>query len=150
MARAVEIRLLGEGDEPLLASADVFDHAPRSTAVSEFLADPRHHVAVALDEGRVVGFASGVHYVHPDKDPELWIAEVGVAESHRRRGIARALVAKLLEHGRALGCAEAWVLTNQDNEPARALYLGLQPQGRDDDVVMYTWRLDGGCRGPSD
>jgi hypothetical protein len=28
----------------------------------------------------VVGFASAVHYVHPDKAPELWINEVGVAE----------------------------------------------------------------------
>lgn len=41
---------------------------------------------------------------------------------HRRRGIARRLTATLLEEGRALGCTEAWVATELDNAPARALY----------------------------
>lgn len=41
---------------------------------------------------------------------------------HRRRSIARQLIATLLEEGRALGCTEAWVATELDNAPARALY----------------------------
>ena len=36
---------------------------------------------------------SAVHYVHPDKlRPELWINEVGVAASHRRRGLGTRLL----------------------------------------------------------
>ena len=31
-----------------------------------------------MDEEQIVGFASAVHYVHPDKPPELWINEMGV------------------------------------------------------------------------
>ena len=62
----------------------------RSPWTAEFLADSRHHLAVAVDEGRVVGMASAVHYVHPDKPPELWINEVGVAPTHRGLGIGRA------------------------------------------------------------
>ena len=143
---AVEIRLLARGDEGLLerASDEVFDNAPKADAVAEFLADPRHHVVVALEEGDVVGFASAVHYVHPDKDPELWIAEVGVVPTHRGRGLAKALMRALLDHGRALGCREAWVLTERDNGAARALYAGLDGAHVDEDVVMYSWRLDGG------
>ena len=60
------IRLLGPGDASVLdnAAPSVFDNAidPRWTA--EFLSDPQHHLAVAIDEGRVVGTASAVHYVH--------------------------------------------------------------------------------------
>lgn len=140
----IEIRLLAPGDEGLLerASDDVFDHAPKPDAVAEFLRDPRHHVVVALEDGEVVGFASGVHYVHPDKDPELWIAEVGVVSARRGRGIAKALMRALLDRGRALGCREAWVLTERGNVPARGLYAGLDGAHVDEDVVLYSWRLD--------
>ena len=77
----IEIRVLRQGDEAVLANVapEVFDNPIDPQMTAEFLADPRHHIAVAIDGGVVVGFASGVHYVHPDKRPELWINEVGVA-----------------------------------------------------------------------
>lgn len=120
----VEVRLLRSGDEAVLArvAEEVFDNAIDPNLTREFLADPRHHIAVALDDGLVVGFASGLHYVHPDKSAELWINEVAVARSHQRQGVGRSLMAELLAHGRALGCVNAWVLTDRDNEAARALY----------------------------
>lgn len=118
------IRILGPGDASVLGcvAADVFDNPvdPRWTA--EFLADPRHHLAVAIDDGRVVGMASSVHYVHPDKPPELWVNEVGVAPTHRGRGIGRRLLEALFERGRALGCRQAWVATEPGNVAARRLY----------------------------
>jgi aminoglycoside 6'-N-acetyltransferase I len=86
------------------------------------MADPRHHLAVAIDAGTVVGMASAVHYVHPDKPTELWINEVGVAPTHHRRGIGRQLVAALLKRGQELSCAQAWVLTDVENAAARGLY----------------------------
>jgi aminoglycoside 6'-N-acetyltransferase I len=66
--------------------------------------------------------ATGVHYMHPDKTPELWVNEVGVAPSQQGRGIGKALMAALLEHAKTLGCKEAWVLTEEDNQAARRLY----------------------------
>ena len=77
---------------------------------------------VALDDGTVVGMASAVNYVNPDKPPELWINEVGVAPTHRRRGVGRGLLQALLARGRALGCAQAWVLTDTSNPAAQRLY----------------------------
>ena len=118
------IRILGSEEASVLnnVAPDVFDNDidPRWTA--EFLADPRHHLAVALEGDKVVGMASAVHYVHPDKGPELWVNEVGVAPTHWRQGIGRRLVSVLFECGRELGCRSAWVLTEQDNEAARGLY----------------------------
>jgi ribosomal protein S18 acetylase RimI-like enzyme len=121
---AIEMRLLRPGDGQTLAhvAADVFDNPVDPDLASEFLTDPRHHIAVAIDDGLVVGFASGVHYVHPDKPAELWVNEVGVAPACRRRGLGRRALALLLAHGRSLGCASAWVLTDRDNTAAKALY----------------------------
>lgn len=120
----VHIRLLGPGDAAVLARVadDVFDDPVDPRWTSAFLSDARHHLIVALDGELVVGIASGVDYVHPDKAPQLWINELGVAPSHRRRGIGRRLLDALLAHGRALGCTEAWLGTEHDNDAARRLY----------------------------
>ena len=123
----VEIRVLRAGDEEVLKNVadEVFDNPIDPDLTREFLGDPRHHIAVAIDDGRVVGFASALHYVHPDKPPELWINEVGVAPTHHRRGLAKAVMKAVFEVGRAHRCATAWVLTDETNEAARALYSSL-------------------------
>ena len=83
------IRLLGPGDASVLdnVAPSVFDNGidPRWTA--EFLSDPRHHLAVAIDEGRVVGMASAIHNVHPDRAPHLWISEIAVAPPYQGIGL---------------------------------------------------------------
>jgi ribosomal protein S18 acetylase RimI-like enzyme len=123
----VDVRLLGPSDSFRFATAaeGVFDNAIDPEWAAEFLADPRHHMAVAIDAGVIVGFASGVHYLHPDKAPELFVNEVAVAPTHQRRGLGRRVLQRLLDHARTLGCACAWVLTDEDNAAARALYDGL-------------------------
>ena len=105
----------------------------------DFFADDRHHLAVALDAGIVVGMASAVHYVHPDKRPELWVNEVGVAETHRGQGIGSQLLKELFAHGRKLGCMEAWVLTDESNAGARRLYA--RAGGVEEPALMYSFRL---------
>jgi len=141
---SVEIRILGPGDEAVLVSCaeDVFDDPVDAGAAAELLADPRHHLAVAIDGGVVVGSVSAVHAVHPDDPrPELWINEVAVTPSHRRQGVARALLAAILEQGRELGCSEAWVLTDRGNAPAMGLYASLGGEEEESDTVMFTFPL---------
>lgn len=142
----IEIRLLGTGDAQVLAnvSEDLFDNSIDSNLVEELLSDPRHHLAVAIDEGVVVGFVSGVHYVHPDKRAQMFVNEVSTAASHRRGGIGRALLGALFDHARGLGCSEGWVLTDHGNSAARGLYGGLGGEPTEA-VVMFTFPLD---RGP--
>lgn len=120
----VEIRLLEAGDDAILADVapGVFDNLVQPRLAAEFLADPRHHIAVACEAGQVVGFVSAVDYVHPDKPPELFINEVGVAPTHQRQGLAKRLLTAVLEAGRAAGCRQAWVLTDRSNVAAMRLY----------------------------
>ena len=140
---ACEIRLLDWSDRAVLdrVASDVFDHAVDPRSLAEFLGDPRHHLVVAVDRGQVVGFASGVHYVHPDKPSELWINEVGVAPGHQGRGIGKAVVHTLLEHGRRLGCREAWVLTDRSNDAAVGLYASVGGREAPGNHVMFTFAL---------
>src|SRR6516165_4707698 len=142
---AVDIKLLGPQDAGVLADVapDVFDNPIDVGRADEFLADPRHHLAVAVEDGRVVGFVSAVHYVHPDKSrPELWINEVSVAATHRRRGLGTRLLRAMFAVARGLGCAEAWVLTDRSNTAAMRLYVATGGTGAPTDYVMFTFGLD--------
>ena len=146
----IEIRLLASGDDGVLGhvAEDVFDNPVDPVLAHEFLQDPRHHLAVAIDNGVVVGFASAVHYVHPDKPPQLFINEVAVAPTHRRLGLGRAMVRLLLDVARSHRCTEAWVLTDRSNTAARALYAsaggteGADREGPSDKTLGYTFVLD--------
>lgn len=143
----VTIRMLGADDGQVLESVadDVFDNAVERYLTMEFLADPRHHIVVAMDErGVVVGMASAVHYLHPDKPNQLFINEVGVSGPFQRKGIGARLMAALLTVGESLGCTEAWVLTDTDNVAARSLYEGLVAGTQEQTSVMYSFPLSAG------
>ena len=142
----IEIRILRSGDETVLehVAADVFDDDINMQSTAAFLADNRHHIAVALEDGVVVGFASAVEYFHPDKAyPELWINEVGVAPENQSRGIGKALMNRLLELARDLGCADAWVLTEKSNEAAKRLYTSAGGTEAAECPVMFTFSVGG-------
>jgi ribosomal protein S18 acetylase RimI-like enzyme len=145
----IAVRVLGRDEAPVLDNVvdGVFDYPVDPRWCAEFFADPRHHLAVALDGELVVGIASGVHYVHPDKPPDLWINEVGVAPTHEGRGLGRRLVATLVAHGASLGCAEAWVLTSPTNEAAKRMYRAAGSVPEEELSVMFTYRprFDGGA-----
>jgi ribosomal protein S18 acetylase RimI-like enzyme len=143
-----EIRLVRAGEEAALdnAAPEVFDDPIDAPALKRFLSDSRHHLFVAIENGLVVGFVSALHYEHPDKQhPDLWLNEIGVAPSHHRRGIGRRLLDALLDHAQALGCREAWVLTDRANGAAIKLYAGRASEAPSEHV-MFTFRLDGGGR----
>ncbi|WP_293909734.1 GNAT family N-acetyltransferase [Deinococcus sp.] len=127
MPEAVVIRVLASTEAHLFANVapDVFDEAPDPRWTAEFFADPRHHLAAALAGDVVVGMASGVHYLHPDKPPELFINEVGVAQGYQGQGLGGRLLDALTAHARSLGCVTAWVLTEAENTAARRLYTKL-------------------------
>lgn len=82
-------------------------------------------------EGRVLvvvpdGLAEGRAVLDGDW---LGLHDLRVATTHRRRGLARAVVAALLDWGASQGALTAWLHVETDNVPAQALYdaLGLAP-----------------------
>ena len=119
-----EINVLTSDDEAVLQNVapGVLDRGIDWRLTREFLADPRHHLVVAIHMGVVVGFASGVHYIHPDKPAQMFISEVGVSPNHQGQGIGRAVVKRIVQLAQELGCTEAWVLTDPNNDAAMRMY----------------------------
>ena len=96
---------------------------------------------VAIQDETVIGFASAVHYIHPDKPTELWINEVAVTPGEHGKGVGKAIMKELLALGKRIGCANAWVLTDRSNTAANALYRSAGGAAAEGDTVMYEFGL---------
>ena len=136
----MRIVALGPGDEDKVKQASgLFDGPARDKPTTRFLNDPNHHLLVAYEDGRPVGFVSGVELTHPDKGTEMFLYELAVDEAFRRRGIGRALAAALAGLARQRGCYGMFVLTDDDNQAAQATYRSAGAAREADRVVMLSW-----------
>lgn len=140
MPDTITLLTLGPDDlDRLLAIEDgLFDNSIRPDQAHAFLNEPNHILILAFDGAEAVGMASGQIMLHPDKAPAFFIAEVGVRETHQRRGIAKRLCSQLMDTARARGCEGIWLATEGDNVAARALYTALDAR-ETDDIVVYDW-----------
>ena len=136
----VEIVRLGPADaDKVIAARDLFDAQPVPKWTARFLHEPGHHLLFAYEGDVPVGFVSGVETVHPDKGAEMFLYELGVAESHRRRGVGRALIDRLAAIARAAGCYGMWVATDAQNVAALAAYEAAGAVRDQEPAVILTW-----------
>ncbi|WP_329213313.1 GNAT family N-acetyltransferase [Streptomyces sp. NBC_00683] len=95
---------------------------------------PHATVLLARDGDDVLGLASYM-FLWPaaGASSSLYLKELYVRESARRRGVARAFMAALNEAAAAAGCSRVEWTADTDNPPALALYEALgvkQHQGK--------------------
>jgi len=137
----IDIRRLGPGDVSVLdrVAADVFDGPVQKKRLAVFLRETNHLMFVAVCEGEVVGQARGMIHLHPDKEDELYIDNLGVAPAFQKQGVGTRLMKVLLQAGRDHGCSEAWVGTETDNAAARKLYESLGEAG--EPCVFFTYKI---------
>jgi ribosomal protein S18 acetylase RimI-like enzyme len=122
----VHVRVFAPDDEDGVARlwSEVFpDDPPRN--------DPRSMIArkldrdselfwVAIDDGDIVGaVVAGYDGVRG------WLYHLGVAPTHRKRGIATALVDHAVESLRALGCIKVNLQVRRGNEGVLGFYEAL-------------------------
>lgn len=114
---------------------------PDDGALDAFLADPDCYLILAVENGHVIGSLNGHRLRKPHcVAPQFLLYEIDVLESHRRNGIGRALVDAFSEAARAAGAEEEWVVTNNSNEAAMALYrrCGYERVNQDDVMLEKT------------
>ena len=139
-----EIRTVTQADIGLFdrVADDVFDEPIDADRLAAYLAEPGHHMMVAIHDGALIAQVAAVVHRHPDKVTELYIDEVGVAPPFHRKGIARKMLEAMFDLGRSLGCQEAWVGTEPDNVPARRLYETTRKKGDPGETfIMYLYEL---------
>jgi GNAT superfamily N-acetyltransferase len=134
--RDIDIRLLEPGDENVVRALATYEGPGDPEAL---LADPRTLMLVAFDGERPVGFvlAHELPRRHGDR-AKLFVYEVDVAETHQRRGVGSALLARLGELARERGIRTGFLLTDPGNGPANALY---RSAGGSTESVTVQWEF---------
>ena len=91
------LRRMTAGNEPSFAqiAPEVFDEPIDAPRLRDYLRTQGHMMVLAFEGEVVVGQCAGVLHRHPDKPTELYVDEVGTASTHRRQGIARAMMDEL-------------------------------------------------------
>jgi ribosomal protein S18 acetylase RimI-like enzyme len=137
----IAIGRVGPADvDRVLAASSLFDGPARRDATVRFLTEPTHHLLLATEAGRPVGFVTGVETTHPDKGTEMFLYELAVDEATRGRGIGRALVEALATLAVDRGCYGMWVSTEADNEAAIRTYRAAGA-GAPEPFVLLEWRF---------
>lgn len=142
-----ELRVLAPADlRPMRQLLDVFGTAfgepaadaalrPGDAYLEQLLGSPTFIAIAALEAGEVVGGLAG--YVLPkfeQERSEFYIYDLAVAEAHRRRGIATALIQRLRQLCTQRGIYVIFVQADHGDDPAIALYSGL---GIREDVLHF-------------
>lgn len=102
--------------------AGVFDEPIRADRLKRYLANPLNWMALAVEDGLVIGQCMCVVHDHPDKETELYLDEIGTGDDARRRGVAQSLMDAVFDRADKAGIEEIWLGTEPDNVAARGLY----------------------------
>ena len=140
----MDIRRLRPGDAKIgvetlrhLKAPDGYP-TPTEPYFETFLSKPENVFVVALDDTVPVGYVVAYLLDRIDRDQRMmFFYEIGVAESHRRRGIGRRLIGALKAVCREADAMKMWVPTGRSNIAATALYAatGAAPLPSGDEVT---------------
>jgi len=147
MPPSCEIRVLGDADSASLRAmsamfgrafgdvATYTSHPPDDGYLARLLASSTFIAVAAFDAGTVVGGLAA--YLLPKFEQarsELYIYDLAVADSHRRQGVATALIGALRRLAVERGAYVIFVQADHGDEAAIALYTKL---GIREDVLHF-------------
>jgi|SRR5215471_5145623 len=147
MSLPISIRRLGPGDALLMRAVlsmfgEVFHDVsaysaaqPGAEYLERLLGSDTFIAMAAMDGEQVVGGVAA--YVLPkfeQERSEIYIYDLAVAETHRRHGIATAIIRELQSVGASRGAYVIFVQADYGDEPAIALYTKL---GTREDVMHF-------------
>jgi aminoglycoside 3-N-acetyltransferase I len=144
----MEVRRLGADDTELaqealrrLKAPDGYP-TPPSAYLERFLSRPDNVLIVATMNGVPIGFLLAYLLDRVDRDQQMmFLYEIGVAESHRRRGIGTRMITQVKAICWAQNVMKMWVPTGRANVAATRLYAstGATPLPSGDEVTYaYT------------
>lgn len=130
-ARALNAMFGAAFEEP-----DQYDaHPPSDAWLRARLADPNMISLVARADDAVVGGLTAYILSKLEQERrEIYIYDLAVADSHRRRGVASALIGALQDMAASLGAWVIYVQADHGDDPAIALYTKL---GTREDVLHF-------------
>jgi aminoglycoside 3-N-acetyltransferase I len=116
---------------------------PSPSYLKKLLATPTFMALVAVDDGTVVGGIAAYEFQKFEQQrSEIYIYDLAVLLTHRRQGVATALIERLKAIGRKRGAYVVFVQSDKadEDQPAIALYSKL---GTREDVFHFDFVIEG-------
>jgi ribosomal protein S18 acetylase RimI-like enzyme len=140
----------GRDAERVVRARDLFDAPLDLRATRRYLSDPVNLFLLAFKGRTALGFLRGTFLLQTStRRRQFFLYEIAVAPSARRRGVATALVERMLSFARRKGCEEAFVFTSPSNRAAVALYRSTGGRTETDADRMYVYSIHPHRRGRS-
>lgn len=98
------------------------------------------HVVVALDQGKVIGGLTAFELpMYKEEISELFLYEIGVDQTYRKKDIATDLIGFLKNIAKQRGITEMYVGTDLKNFPAQRLYA--KTGGQFEQIAWYIYKI---------
>jgi aminoglycoside 6'-N-acetyltransferase I len=117
------------------AADDVFDNPVDQARAAACAALRDYRLFVAIAEGVVIGQARGFIQPQPDDASWLYVDNLGVSNAWKRKGIASALIERIVAWGVSRGAILVWLGSEPDNSEASGFYRALGFEAS----PMVTW-----------
>lgn len=147
---ALEIKKLGAEDFGLAKLLFLFFQVddgiddPTSASdeyIEKLLLQDDFHVVVALEDEMLIGGLTAYQLrKYKSESAEMFLYEIGVEESHRRKGVGKGLLEYLKKICSEKGISEIFVATEMDNDSAKNLYQATG--GEVEAAAIYTFELN--------
>lgn len=118
---------------------DDFDQPFTLASLTSFLQDDSHVYLVAHIDDQLAGALHAYVMPHPSGRIHFYIDEVDTKKPFRKQGVAKTMMREALRVAGDWGCDEAWLGTEHDNEPAKALYNSLKPDEIENGPI-FSWK----------
>ena len=123
----------------------VDDGVENPTSVSDeymkkLLSKQGFYILVAVENEKILGGLTAYEFIKSKcEEREMFLYEIGVEASYRRKGVARKLIEGLIEICKEKGIKTLFVATEMDNEPAKKLYE--KTGGKFENAAIYTYEI---------
>jgi GNAT superfamily N-acetyltransferase len=104
---------------------DVFDNPVDFARARACTRSPDYKLVVAVSDGVVIGQARAFLQRQPDDAAWLYVDNLGVTGAWKRKGVASALITRLVDWGRGQGATLVWLGSEPGNDEATGLYRSL-------------------------
>ncbi len=143
MSGQIQVRRLTTGDEQDVRNAyAAFDWPLDESAMAAFMASSTDHLLVAYINGQ----PSGIAIVHELRrldglTPKLYLHTIDTLPAFQRQGVASAVMQEVKRIGREIDARGLFLMTNQSNTAAMALYCSTGGRRHAADEALFEYEL---------
>ena len=143
MTDTITIRALGPEDVDVLdrVRPGTFRESPDPVHAWAFLTTGVNAMAAALTRGEVIGYATGLVVLHPDRPREFLVTDISVHPDFRGRGLGTRLIERLLGTASERGCETMALSMTSENGGVRRICEKLDGTLTADHALV-TWDLN--------